>query len=39
MAAPLSELRIPKALRDDVEQIIGLTDGFCAERLGARGQA
>ncbi|MGH8884405.1 MAG: DUF6398 domain-containing protein [Egibacteraceae bacterium] len=35
MAVPLDELRVPKALRDDVEQIIGLTDGFCVEHLDA----
>ncbi len=28
-----SRLRIPVALRDDVEQIFALTDGFCAEHL------
>lgn len=26
-------LRVPSALRHDVEQIFGLTDGFCAEHL------
>lgn len=35
MATALGELRVPKALREDVEQIVGLTDGFCAEHLDA----
>lgn len=35
MAVSLDELRVPKALRGDVEQIIGLTDEFCAEQLDA----
>jgi len=29
----LRELRIPKALHDEVEQIMGLTDGFAVEHL------
>ena len=28
-----SELRIPKALRNETEQVFALTDGFCAEKL------
>jgi hypothetical protein len=28
-----SELRIPKALRNETEQVFALTDGFCAEQL------
>src|ERR1039458_2960996 len=28
-------LNVPRALRSDVEQIVALTDGFCAEHLDA----
>lgn len=35
MAVTLDELRIPKALREDVEQIIAVTDAFCEAHLDA----
>jgi hypothetical protein len=35
-ARPSAEdLNVPRALRPDVEQIVALTDGFCAEHLDA----
>jgi hypothetical protein len=31
-------LKVPRALRPDVEQIVALTDGLCAEHLDAEAE-